>query len=451
MISLKNDAIAGITQCDAKGKSEDGNGCFSQKAGSVRSRCTWTPLCRCAVRILSVIFLVCCLNPTAQASRIEYVIVMSVDGGGAYYIENLINQGRLPNFNRLKTEGVWTHNARCDFDNSSTLPNHVTMVTARGVHGSRLRGHFWTRNTDPSNADATAADSIQRNNGAYVHGVFDMAHDNGLRTGLFTTKRKFGLFKRSYDEGNGAPDTTGFDNGRNKISTFVFNEDAKGLMNSFLTAMHSNPCNYVIVHLSDADMSGHAYGWGSAEYCDALMLIDGYIGQILDLVTGDALLKGKTSIIVTADHGGVGKNHGVSEDPVVYTIPFYVWGPDVDLAKNLYTLNPLVRLNPGLSHPSYDVPIQPIRHGDSANLAMRMLGLGIVPGSTINNRQELRISTAPSIDGGCGNAHEKVYSEAPRIDLCASGEPSMIEGNGPWTWKCIGRHLGLNAGCVAYR
>ena len=49
------------------------------------------------------------------------------------------------------------------------------------------------------------------------------------------------------------------------------------------------------------------------------------------------------------------------------------------------------RRNPGTCHPLHTDPVQPIRNGDGANLALKLLGLGPIPGSTINVRQDLAI------------------------------------------------------------
>lgn len=119
-------------------------------------------------------------------------------------------------------------------------------------------------------------------------------------------------------------------------------------------------------------------------------------------------------IFLTADHGGKDRNHVNNLLPEVYTIPVYVWGYGVAAGKDLYELNanfssfpgtrfrgPLgfsrrfryvaTRCDPGTCHPLHTDPVQPIRNGDGANLALKLFGLGPIPGSTINVRQDLVI------------------------------------------------------------
>ncbi len=86
-----------------------------------------------------------------------------------------------------------------------------------------------------------------------------------------------------------------------------------------------------------------------------------------------------------------GQNHANNLLPEVYTIPVYVWGCGAAVGKDLYKLNVATRRDPGNGHPLHTDPVQPIRNGDGANLALKLFGLGPVPGSTINREQDLTI------------------------------------------------------------
>ena len=160
----------------------------------------------------------------------------------------------------------------------------------------------------------------------------------------------------------------------------------------FLAEMKAQPFQYSFLHFHDADTAGHAKTWGSPEYLDAIKAVDGYLGKIFELVTADDRFKGKTTIILSADHGGTGLGHGLNSNPLNYTIPFYAWGVGVACGQDLYALNALSRLNPASSRPDYtDNGLQPIRNGDGGNLALMLLGLGAIPDSTINASQNLKV------------------------------------------------------------
>jgi len=95
--------------------------------------------------------------------------------------------------------------------------------------------------------------------GAYVASLFDVAHDNGLRTGAFPSKSKFSVFETSWDASNGALDTTGADNGRGKIDTYLYLDDTATLVNALVTNMTAEPFNYAFIHFRDPDTIGETW------------------------------------------------------------------------------------------------------------------------------------------------------------------------------------------------
>lgn len=322
------------------------------------------------------------------AGPIRYVIHISVDGLRPDAVTRQ-SERALPAFYQLRAQGAFTDNARTDADFSNTLPNHTAQLTGRGVVGAA--GHGWTFNYDPG-----PQVTIHSEHGGYVPSVFDAAHDHGLRTALYASKAKFAVFDRSYDAAHGAPDTTGADDGRDKVDTFVVESDTEDLVDQFVEDMAEHPYNYAFVHLRDPDTAGHYWGWrlwNWHPYMRAVRRADRRIGKILDLVQSDPRLAGHTAIVVTADHGGSGHNHGAG-DPEHYTVPFYVWGPGIG-AGDLYALNADTFLDPEAERPGFAAHRQPVRNGAAANLALALLGLDPVPGSTINAETRLQVLPLP--------------------------------------------------------
>jgi hypothetical protein len=213
-----------------------------------------------------------------------------------------------------------------------------------------------------------------------------------LRTAFYAEKDKFVLFDRSYDANNGAIDSVGIDNGRDKIDSFTFSP-----LNSdpFLTNLKAQHFNYSFLHFTYTDGEGHNAGWGSPEWNAAEQYVDATLGRIMSAVQADQNFADDTAIILTADHGGDGKGHGSITARTDYTIPLLVWGKGVAAGADLYALNPATRLDPGMSQPSYTATVHPIRNGDTANLALHLLGLPPVPGSSINAAQNLAVVPEP--------------------------------------------------------
>ncbi|MFY0762496.1 alkaline phosphatase family protein [Metabacillus dongyingensis] len=67
----------------------------------------------------------------------------------------------------------------------------------------------------------------------------------------------------------------------------------------------------IFVHLDEVDGAGHNYGYGSLKWYEALQKADQHVGQIVQALEEEGLMK-DTLIIVTTDHGGKGYGHGGS-------------------------------------------------------------------------------------------------------------------------------------------
>jgi hypothetical protein len=226
-----------------------------------------------------------------------------------------------------------------------------------------------------------------------VASVFDVVHDAGKSTALFASKEKFILYDQSYNENTGAENS----HGRDKIDVFHNVEEPAptycALMNeTLIVQLAERKFTYAFVHYRDCDVTGHAEGWGTGPYRQAIRNVDGYLAALLKFVESDPEFKGRTTIILSADHGGFGKNHQDNDLPDDYTIPFFVWGDGVT-AGDLYAMNSDTRANPSDGRPDYTAALQPIRNGDTGNLALSLLGLGPIPGSLINVKQDLKVTS----------------------------------------------------------
>jgi predicted AlkP superfamily pyrophosphatase or phosphodiesterase len=336
----------------------------------------------------------CSLAASAIASAADYVIHISVDGLHPGHLQRVVDAGEAPNFKRLQTEGAWTANARTDFTHTITLPNHTCMLTGRPVTQpegmSGVLFHGYTSNNLPRRE--VTLHNFARGPKQYVASAFDVVHDAGRSTAMYASKDKFVLYEQTYNEATGAEHARG----RDKIDIYFMQEDpapiySSGIQARFLADMAEKRFNYVFVHYRDPDTAGHAERWGSGPYRFAIRTVDGYLGDLFRLVETDDKLAGRTAIIVNTDHGGMDNDHGDASLPDDYVIPIFVWGAGVK-AGDLYAFNKDTRADPGTDRPDYSAPRQPIRNGDTGNLALSLLGLGPVPGSLINAKQDLRVA-----------------------------------------------------------
>ena len=326
--------------------------------------------------------------------RFDHVILVSVDGLRPECAGEMLASA-YPGLARL-ARGPHTLAARCDPDISITLPNHLDMMTGRLVAGPD--GHGWSRNEDPPSRKQGG--TLEAAHGSPVKTIFDVAHDRGLRTALVVGKWKFVLLEQSCGEDAGAPDTLEPDDGRDKIDLFTCDPDPQALatitLSSLGVAKAAGRRSLVMLHFPNADFAGHAKGWDLTEgsaYRQAVASIDGALRRLLAGIESDEALKGRVAIVLTADHGGGVPfiSHTDPAAPVNFTIPLLVWlGRDTE-SRDLYALNPSTRRLPDASQRFTPDAPPPIRNADAGNLALSLLGLPAIPGSTANAAQDLAV------------------------------------------------------------
>lgn len=365
-------------------------------------------------------------------ATVQHVVHISVDGLRADYLRTFVatRPADFPNFLRLQNESAHTYNAHTDYTHTNTLPNHTSMVTGRPVFQPAGQPntvyHGWVVN-DAGSIDPTDTLHNQGNpNVAYIASVFDVAHDHGLSTALFASKEKFIIYDQSYNAATGAADLVGDDNGRDKIDVYLWDETnnkaavlvgGDGLaIPGFAAELAAQNFNYSFVHLRDPDTAGHGFGWGTTQWNDSVRAVDGYLGQIFAVLDSDPQLAGTTALVLTTDHGGGVPltSHGTASAWENYTIPLFVWGAGLPPGGDLYDLFPGQRLDPVTARPDYNAVPPPFRNGETGNLALTLLGLPAIPGSTItsvafdtrdtysipvNAGDELTIETATPADG----------------------------------------------------
>lgn len=302
-------------------------------------------------------------EPPAKPPRKRHydVLAISVDGlnpsavGGAA-------------FDRLFSEGVGTLNARTAVEQTVTLPNHTGMLTGRRIDAG-AGGHGVTWN------DEIPGRTVPGPGGDGVASVFDVVHAAGGTTALFAGKDKFATFERSWP---GA------------IDEFEVDGDPEALVDDAIDDLTTERRRFTFLHLELPDVAGHASGWLSPAYDDAVARTDQLLGEVLAAVDSTRRLSKRLVVVLTADHGGPEgeKQHSDAGDVANYRIPFVVWGAGIE-PGDLYERNPDYA-DPGGDQLAYD-GTQPVRNADVANLALDLLGLDAVPGSELDAAQDLDV------------------------------------------------------------
>jgi hypothetical protein len=239
--------------------------------------------------------------PLDPADRV--VLVVSVDG----LRPDAWEAAATPTLDLLAASGAATRRA-LSAELPKTLPGHTSMLTGvqPSVHG--VTHNRW-RPWEPTLKQPT---------------VFRWVRAAGLDTTLIATKRKFRLLDVAGDVGR-------FEWVRDRAWRVFVRPELKGssrqVVDECLDLLEEGRRGLYFLPLPEVDDRGHKKGWMSEEQLEAVAAVDRELGRLRQGL--DELgLREETSWLLTADHGGHGKNHGddVPEDRLV---PFVLSGRGV--------------------------------------------------------------------------------------------------------------------------
>jgi arylsulfatase A-like enzyme len=231
----------------------------------------------------------------------EHLILISVDG----LRPDAIAAFGAVTLSRLIQEGSYTLTASTILP-SKTLPSHTSMLT----------GEFPETHGVMRNAEKMFGGAIQ------TPTVFGVLRSKGLKTAAFFSKSKFHDLQQpgtlDYSQAPGGW-LGGLIPGRWTADRTILDVEEY---------LENDRPNLLFVHFGDADYAGHRSGWMTPSYAEAVRRVDGSIGRLLS--TADRVYgAGEYTVIVTADHGGRGRDHG-SDNPLDVTIPWIAWGTRIN-------------------------------------------------------------------------------------------------------------------------
>lgn len=243
--------------------------------------------------------------------RAEHVFIISIDGGKPAVIQ----KSAMPVLDKIVAEGAHTRNAKTIFP-SKTLPSHTSMLTGVGPEKHKVLWNDW----------------IPSKGLVRVPSVFTEAKAADLSTAMFVGKAKFrhflvpGMVDEFCYNQNHAAEISKVVAGQKKamkegtvLAKYVAQDAAK-----YIVEKKPDLC---FIHFTDTDDTGHKYGWGSKQQMRAFGDVDAALGTIFDAIHR-AGIAGDTVVIISADHGGHAKTHGLNT-PDDMTIPWVVWGEHV--------------------------------------------------------------------------------------------------------------------------
>jgi predicted AlkP superfamily pyrophosphatase or phosphodiesterase len=236
----------------------------------------------------------------AKIHSVEHVIVIGCDGLSPDGIRN----ASAPVMKRMMLNGSWTLKARAVMPTDSG-PNWASMITGVGPEQHGILSNDWSTNRfeiEPT-----------------VRGASGMFPTVFGRLREFRPSSVIGCFYE-WDE---------FD----RLLEYGAVDVLKQCKNPTDTASRaiefilSRKPEFTFIHFDNVDYAGHRYGHGTRAYYRAVDVVDQQIGQMLKVLQTSKIME-RTIILVTSDHGGVGRRHGNSSKAEL-EIPWLIFGRDV--------------------------------------------------------------------------------------------------------------------------
>ena len=233
--------------------------------------------------------------PVPSPAPVEHVVIFIVDG----LRPDVALRADMPGLRSLVQEGAFTFWAKTT-SVAITLPSCTSALT--GV--TPARHHVEWNRDQPAGQQGYPA----------VPTVLELATQAGRVTALVAGKSKFTALARSGTVTHVSIPKTA------KCSDADVATEAERIIRDAKPAL-------MCVHFPDGDAIGHAKGWGSPEQVAQYAETDRQLRRVLAALD-QAGIRSSTVVIVTADHGGLGRTHG-GEDPRSRSIPWIAAGPGV--------------------------------------------------------------------------------------------------------------------------
>lgn len=229
------------------------------------------------------------------------VIVVGVDG----LSPDGVQRAETPVMDRMMAAGVWTLRGRGVMPTSSS-PNWASMIMGAGPEQHGITSNDWETNKVEVTPTVIGP-------GGVFPTIFDVVIGGSGGSAVTACIYDWGGFGRLL----GATVPTVFEHVSGSGAT----------ARRAVEVIRERKPDLLFVHFDEVDHAGHEYGHGTGEYFRSVEHVDGLVGQLLGAVE-DAGLGGSTYVLVTSDHGGVGKGHGGATTAEL-EIPWILVGPGV--------------------------------------------------------------------------------------------------------------------------
>lgn len=236
---------------------------------------------------------------TDKTPLAKHVVIIGLDGWGAYSVE----KADMPNVKKLMKDGSYTLKKRSVLP-SSSAPNWAAMFM-----GAPTEIHGYT--TWGSKTPEIPSHVLNS------HGIFPTIFSI---TKEARPDAEIGVLYE-WDGIKHLVDTLSLTHHQQAFPTA---ENPGALCDMAEKYIMEKQPDLVAICFDEPDHTGHSAGHDTPEYYSILTRLDSYVGRIVDAVRKAGIMD-DTVVVVTADHGGINKDHGGITLMEMET-PFIVYG-----------------------------------------------------------------------------------------------------------------------------
>ncbi|PTS90632.1 MULTISPECIES: alkaline phosphatase family protein [unclassified Caulobacter] len=304
------------------------------------------PIRYLATAIALIAGLACASSALADSARkVEHVIIIGVDG----LSPDGVMKAQTPILQDMMKHGSWSLHARGVLPTTSGA-NWASILNGVGPEQHGVTSNDWKVGEFNFPSSVTGS-------GGFFPSIFQVLFDQQPQLEVGSIYQWDG-FGNLYDH--------------RFVDYDVNSKDEADTAALAIAYIKARKPGLLFVHFDDVDHAGHEFGHGTARYYDAVARVDTLIGQIRQ-ATEVAGIADRTVILVTSDHGGVGKGHG-GESLAELEIPWIAYGqaikPGVQLDLPINTFDTAATtawlLGAKIPYAWLGRPVTPILKGEAA-------------------------------------------------------------------------------------
>lgn len=256
--------------------------------------------------LLILVLCLSCLLTAGAASNVwkaKHVLLIGLDGWGAYSVPKAHD---IPNIRSLMDGGCYTLKKRCVLKSESAV-NWASMF-----NGAPTEMHGYTN----WNSRVPEIPSMVTNERGIFPTIYSILREQCPKAVTGCLAEWDGI---KYLVDSAAIDYVAVASN--------YEKDSMQLCNMAVRYIKEKKPTFLSVCYDQIDHVGHAVGHDTPAYYDVLARVDKQIGLLVQALK-DAGIYDDTIILVTADHGGVGRSHG-GQSLLEMEIPFIICGKNI--------------------------------------------------------------------------------------------------------------------------